>query len=86
MIGYVRGAVSLLRFLYLRFLKTIVKDKDAVLYKVYGFIATVFVPTVLEDVLEAATQKMHAVPYLNRSALNIGYGFYFFDSFNAPYY
>ena len=41
--------------------------------------------TVLETVLEAAGQKMHAVPYLNRSPLNIGYGFSFFDWFNAPY-
>ena len=58
--------------MYLRFLKTIERDNDAVLYKVYGFIthtgilviATVFVPTVLE----AARQKPHAVPYLNCSA------------------
>ena len=28
----------------------------------HGFIATVFVPTVLEAVLEAARQKMHAIP------------------------
>ena len=27
---------------------------------------------------------MHAVPYLNRIPLNIGYSFYFYDSFNAP--
>ena len=27
-----------------------------------GFIATVFLPTVLKAVLEAARQKMHAVP------------------------
>ena len=39
---------------------------------------------VLEAVSEAAMQKMHALPYLDRSLLNIGYGFYFFDSFNAP--
>ena len=39
---------------------------------------------VLDAVLEAARQKTHAVPYLNRSPLNIGYGFYFYDSFNAP--
>ena len=45
-----------------------------------------FLPTVLEDVLEAARQKMHEAPYLNHSPLNIGYGFYFYDSdsFNAP--
>ena len=27
---------------------------------------------------------MHAVPLLNCSPLNIGYGFYFFDRFNPP--
>ena len=43
-----------------------------------------FLPTVLEAVLEAARQKMHGVSYLNRSPLIIGYGFYFYDSFNAP--
>ena len=31
-------------------------------YSKYGFMATVFVPTVLEAVLEAARQKTHAVP------------------------
>ena len=36
-----------------------------------------FLPTVLEAVSEAARQKMHVVPYLNSSPLNIGYGFYF---------
>ena len=41
-----------------------------ILKKLYpqDFIATVFGPTVLEAVLEAARQKMHAVPYLNGSA------------------
>ena len=43
-----------------------------------------FLPMVLEAVLEAVRQKMNAVLYLNRSPLNIGYGFYFYDSFNAP--
>ena len=33
-----------------------------------GFIATVFVPAILEAVLEAARQKMYAVPKPNRSA------------------
>ena len=47
------------------------------------FIATVFVPTVLEAVLEAARQKTQAVPYLNHNAWNIGC-FFFFDRFNAP--
>ena len=42
-----------------------------------------FLPTVLEAVLEAAWQNMHAVPCQNRSPLNIGYGFYFFDRFNT---
>ena len=46
----------------------------------YSFIATVLVPTVLD----ATYQKMHGVPYLNLSAENFGYGFYFFDRFNAP--
>ena len=35
-----------------------------------------FIATVLEAILEAATQKMHAVPYLYRSAKNIGYVFF----------
>ena len=43
-----------------------------------------FLPTVLDAVLEAARQKMHAVLFLNCSPLNIGYGFYFFDRLNAP--
>ena len=41
---------------------------------------------VLEAVLEAVRQKMNAVPYLNRIPLNVGYGFYVYDSFNAPKY
>ena len=45
---------------------------------------TVFPDSGLEAVLEAARQKMHAVQYLISSAYNIGYGFYFFDRFNAP--
>ena len=45
-----------------------------------------FLPTVLEAVLEDARQKMHVVPYLNHSPLNIGYGFYFYVSFNAPFF
>ena len=32
------------------------------------FRVTVFVPMVLEAVLEAATEKTHVVPYLNSSA------------------
>ena len=53
--------------------------------RIYGFIATVFGLMVLEAVLEAARQKTHAVLYLNPSAYNIGYGFYFFERFNTPY-
>ena len=47
------------------------RDKDA--FFCYGF---------LPMVLEAVRQKMNVVPYLNRSPLNIGYGFYFYDRFN----
>ena len=63
------------------------------LFYCYGFIATVlylrfytygFIPTVLEAVLKAERQKTNAVPYLNRSPLNIAYSFYFYDRFNAP--
>ena len=43
-----------------------------------------FLPTVLEAVLEAAQQKMNAVPYLNRSPFFFGYGFYNYDIINAP--
>ena len=43
-----------------------------------------FLPRVLEAVLEAVRQKTNAVPNLNRSPLNIGYNFYFYDRFNAP--
>ena len=39
---------------------------------------------VLVAVLEAAKQKTNVVQYLNRSPLNIGYSFFFYDSFNAP--
>ena len=52
---------------------------------IYGFIATVFGLMVLEAVLEAARQKTHAVLYLNRSAYDIAYSFYFFERFNTPY-
>ena len=44
-----------------------------------------FLPTVLEAVLEAARQKTSAVPCLNRSPLFIGYGFYNYDKFIAPF-
>ena len=47
----------MLRFLDLCFYNTVEGDLDAVLKEVYGFIATVFAPTVLEAVLEAARQK-----------------------------
>ena len=56
--------VLLLRFLYLRFLKNIYGDKEAVLYKVYVFIAKVFVPSVLEAVLEATRKKHMQYPSL----------------------
>ena len=47
----------------------------------YGYC---FLPTVLEAVLDAARQKTSAVPYLNRSPLFIGYGFYNYDKIIAP--
>ena len=38
------------------------------------------------SVLEAARQKTNAVPYLNRSTLFIGYGFYNYDIFIDPFF
>ena len=57
--------------------------KDAFLRR-KRFIATVlwlrfFLPMVFEAVLETARQKTNVVLYLNRSPLNIGYSFYFYD-------
>ena len=59
------------------------KKNDTVFEEVYGFLAEVLVAMVFEAVLEAARKKPDAVPYQNRSALQIGCIF-FFDRFNAP--
>ena len=49
-----------------------------------GITFVFWVPSVLETVLEAARQKTNVVPYLNRSPLFIGYGFYNYDIIIAP--
>ena len=62
--------------------KPIKNEGNNLLLWFYGYN---FIPTVLEAVLEAARQKTNAVPYQNRSTLNIGYGFYFYDIINATF-
>ena len=64
-------------FLELWFYNTV----EGIKMRFYGYS---FLPTVLEAVLEAARQKTNVVPYLNCSSLNIGYSFYFYESFNTP--
>ena len=43
-------------------------------------------PSFLEAIKRLLGKKTNAVPYLNRSPLIISYGFYVYDSFNAPSY